>query len=1851
MKKKMLPHGLRNVQVPSIPPSRKSSWLRLIIAFALLWLATPVRLIAQQPQATTWGNAPAPSSEVILKDLGNLGKIKKAVWSGSNKLASSEQIIHMAELDFSQSNDYKLQIAYIYQDPSDDSHTISPAECREICYYISCTSGPECTSSFQRFCEPVGPGGKQFDFVSHIAAKYGAVMATNGAFYDYFYNCVPGVKSYIKVDNTVVSKPNVLNHRNEGALAFNFSQVTPQLTIVKRSATSLEDLDNNNIYDSDLSAYPNVMSGGHLIENGVPYTLSTPSFCNGITYPWSSDPRYTGANDILKKSGAAWRSFACPTIPASYSFNTPLTPTAYGYNNLFKCSNLANLAKRKQLTCVDYAKYGEEFGGSDGLAKRSRTFIGIKDNKFYWFVADGCLTKTRATDGKEQYCKGFTIEELATLAHDMGLEKLLNFDGGSSSAFFLSGKGILQFQYEPDAEPSNLRVGPQGQRLLQTVLMLVPKGKNLTSVYPAEAGEGFARITNSTTDRSQTSYIDLSPGLESINHLAGILGKFRAQNISENNPAGQILFSSVVDQNKSFQDGLVAGIGQVPEQLRTLLMASPKHPNLDASKYSGLTTALRDNQFRYWAFKVQDGNMMAFDYYPAKQDEGWFSSFKTKLNAFDGGWHSFMLQGSSYIYDCFYCESHFYSQDFRFFIDDFKSEDSYHAQVERDNGVKEGTLKVGNATNFTIGTMLYSGTYIPNIVGDPNRVPDIHLDVQDFLFSKNFDNYYEYSEQQIATDKKYGDPEKEFKYFKSQNWTSDLYDQLHHNETAGDDGNTIFCFDETPGSKMAYAWYRERRARRRTMKAFGIYVNNASATKSAGRPRRSAEGALLKRRGIYNLINQGSGLTLHANHNPATNLGNVYLQNEETETLGKANKFLVEELADQQFLFSKPGVYTLTASGATVQTNMNFSPTDLDNYWDMQPALSPNTYYVKHKQSGKFLTGGNAGANLTLQDFDANNENMVWALKNAGEAQKVWPSQYYNVKNVSGGHTYAWVFFDELYFVDVNDPHPHAALQNQGVLLEYIGGDFYNLQMRKSGEGTYLTFGNLSSYPSSSILQVTDQIPRDQANVFIKINSDDEVEFHRTVVKDGQLKTYKAHNYYFTTYDFHAPNSEDWFVSMYDSTIPDYGGSRNGLYYSDVTYNLALIQEKTEKKPSGQYQISSLANQNLAAESNGNQVAATVDSYAITNQVWNIQDIGLGKYLIMQPGKYTNFTDSKWVTTPTYTDRKAMDAVFNSDGSVTFKYNGQCLTDNGSQAEYTLTACGGDFSQKFLLYNNKHQSSGDLNRGFYRIVNRNSSKSLVDNQAGDPADNDAGGYVLQYTYTADNDFKDEWLVEPVGNDEYLISNRKNFKNLDIQYASTNDNARVWTYSLNRTAAQRFKIKPSSDGFYQIQNSKSNKCLDVHNRTTADGEYLQQLFCRIAGDPDLSAQEFSFERIGEALDVLDKNVLYSMRSDKVSGNDAAGIYPLTFNNEDIVTYGNYQNLNKSDMWSFKYQGSQLYTIQLKGSGKLLTTTSNDVVQRNLSTAEEKPEQMWALVKNYNGAIATSGANKLISAKYTSRTLETVLSLTYGTRKMKLNEATGATSNWKLNAVSEPFFNGAFRIANYGGGDGLEMYANSNIVFMYSNSQAFTLELQSDGYYKLYSSSFNKVITANAAGTDVIYADWNAGDPMQRWSIEYTSSPGQYRIINKMFSKAIWNDFIVAHPVKLVDWDDYGDRRYQIIGTSNQRMRASNLVTLSLNEIESQSNKESLFNVFPNPSTGDLNLDIFVPEITSSKELYFNLYDMTGRSVYSFRQTFINGMRLTVRITNLKEQGVTGGVYILRGTTADGIVIGSRKIVLF
>ena len=87
-----------------------------------------------------------------------------------------------------------------------------------------------------------------------------------------------------------------------------------------------------------------------------------------------------------------------------------------------------------------------------------------------------------------------------------------------------------------------------------------------------------------------------------------------------------------------------------------------------------------------------------------------------------------------------------------------------------------------------------------------------------------------------------------------------------------------------------------------------------------------------------------------------------------------------------------------------------------------------------------------------------------------------------------------------------------------------------------------------------------------------------------------------------------------------------------------------------------------------------------------------------------------------------------------------------------------------------------------------------------------------------------------WRFEPVGADTYTIVNANSGQCMDVDGASSANNARIIQWSCNGAANQTFQLSLVSGKVYRLIAVSSGKCVDVTSASTADGARLIQYTC-------------------------------------------------------------------------------------------------------------------------------------------------------------------------------------------------------------------------------------------------------------------------------------------------------------------------------------------------------------------------------------------------------------------------------------
>uniref|UniRef100_UPI002493D345 phosphodiester glycosidase family protein n=1 Tax=Ulvibacterium marinum TaxID=2419782 RepID=UPI002493D345 len=487
-----------------------------------------------------------PTTETIVGFPQSRGiSIDRWTWDSGNRLyGTTDNILNIAEIDFSQDSDLELKVDYVFKDPRSNPKKFNPKTFKNEDGSLGILTAKELASrpSVERV-EPImidQPQSGMFDVVSNRAARAGALFAVNGAFYDYYYYCLPGVKTSLKIDGTWHYRPDIFNHRNTGALVFDDTSFD---FIRNEKHDEYIGKENGETYDQAKNAYAlkgapwsNLMSGGHFSELGKPYRFHPPKVSESLDYFWEDPKAYypnmpdTKAEDYKnwnKTEFSTWSMIACQKrddrgkVAGDYqytdkdgkaqvnlhSFSDAFAPawlegtrSSYGINGktLYMDRSMAS----NIYTAVDYSRYPHEFG----LQKRGRTFIAKKGNRFYIMTADGLYAQSCQYGGQtiaQFYSKtapGLTIKELSDLSQKLEFDALLNLDGGGSSTFFVNGRGMVQSPYAGFAE------GPMQQRYLSTTLMVVPKIQSKNIRPEKDENEHHLRFDNFNLDSNRYGY-------------------------------------------------------------------------------------------------------------------------------------------------------------------------------------------------------------------------------------------------------------------------------------------------------------------------------------------------------------------------------------------------------------------------------------------------------------------------------------------------------------------------------------------------------------------------------------------------------------------------------------------------------------------------------------------------------------------------------------------------------------------------------------------------------------------------------------------------------------------------------------------------------------------------------------------------------------------------------------------------------------------------------------------------------------------------------------------------------------------------------------------------------------------------------------------------------------------------------------------------------------------------------------------------------------------------------------------------------------------------------------------------
>ncbi len=243
---------------------------------------------------------------------------------------------------------------------------------------------------------------------------------------------------------------------------------------------------------------------------------------------------------------------------------------------------------------------------------------------------------------------------------------------------------------------------------------------------------------------------------------------------------------------------------------------------------------------------------------------------------------------------------------------------------------------------------------------------------------------------------------------------------------------------------------------------------------------------------------------------------------------------------------------------------------------------------------------------------------------------------------------------------------------------------------------------------------------------------------------------------------------------------------------------------------------------------------------------------------------------------------------------------------------------------------------------------------------GDPIQVDMTDHsVSNGAYTEDRDYKDEWLVEPQNEGEYLyIRNRRNMRLLDVADESLSDEALITTSYLSKSKSQRWKLRPSQlQGYFYLQNMNSGKCIT----NNGDGTYLQKT-CFLPSHEEQTAQIFIFDSKGGAVPRYASGE-YTLHTNQSYFTDLEGLYYENLINVDSPDFVYWDSPTVFDV---QYQGAGLYRLSVYNNASsafktLVPESSVDHVSYDYRVMAEEiadsegsqsyHEQLWSFEKGF------------------------------------------------------------------------------------------------------------------------------------------------------------------------------------------------------------------------------------------------------------------------------------------------------------
>lgn len=477
------------------------------------------------------------------------------------------------------------------------------------------------------------PRNHWLDIPSRVMAREGATLILNGSVYDFDYNGIPGVVPFIKKDGAIKAQPQILSYKGEAAFAWNWGS-NKTFSIIPRAILEDSSLLQNSVktlFINETSAYQNALAGMTYMSGHVPYDYTR--LQPGWMKNWPKLPY------VYMVEGQ--RCYYAPLSQGCLGTEV-VAPIEEGWND---CNNLTISKHVAKFSTVAYRQYPRIFDD----VPNARTFIAIGPNKVDIGIIDGDygMSGRRGRIPTKRY--GMHNFELSLFYQYKNYDKLVNLDGGSSTQFWLNGRGPLQLKNGYVLRRDNQ--GPYYSRLVSSFVMLVPK-KHLELIKPSiTPNHQYLEIDNSSinfnyndsTDHSKDkSFLCLTPSMTKLTNSSNknglIAGNYRVENSTE--AEGAVLFymgedayypdtQGLADVKPVLRNIVVAGVGKMQQ---TLIDSLKLIKEVFGKSYAECMNQLNHNDQSFYYIRVRD--RVIVDYFFEKAGSKKY---------IDNKWHSFMI--------------------------------------------------------------------------------------------------------------------------------------------------------------------------------------------------------------------------------------------------------------------------------------------------------------------------------------------------------------------------------------------------------------------------------------------------------------------------------------------------------------------------------------------------------------------------------------------------------------------------------------------------------------------------------------------------------------------------------------------------------------------------------------------------------------------------------------------------------------------------------------------------------------------------------------------------------------------------------------------------------------------------------------------------------------------------------------------------------------------------------------------------------------------------------------------------------------------------------------------------------